>query len=171
MLIAPIPTDEEERLKALQKFKILDTPPEDCFDKITEEALNYFNVPFCAVSILDRNREWFKSCQGMCDLKEGSRDKSFCGHALLSEHIFIVEDTKLDPRFADNPYVTQAPFIRFYAGMRLLDKSTGHPIGVFCIKDIKPRHLSLQEIDVFMKLAYRAEQELYNKLVSLEAAI
>jgi GAF domain-containing protein len=96
----------------------------------------------------------------MCETKEGSRDISFCGHALLSEFIFIIEDTKLDPRFVDNPYVTGSPFIRFYAGMRLLDYQTKQPIGVFCIKDIKPRKLSVTDIDAFIELANRAEQEI-----------
>jgi GAF domain-containing protein len=160
MQLAPIPRDEKIRLEALQKLQILDTDPEARFDDITKEALAYFNVPLSTVSILDDKREWYKSCQGMCKTKEGSRDISFCGHALMSESLFIVEDTKLDPRFADNPYVLDFPFIRFYAGMRLLDSQTKQPIGVFCIKDTKPRKLSASDIAAFIELANRAEQEL-----------
>lgn len=114
------------------------------------------------VSIIDEDREWFKSCIGW-DKTEGDRGISFCGHALLAKDIFIVPDTLKDKRFADNPMVVGAPFIRFYAGMALCDQSTVQPIGVFCVKDTKPRDLSLEEISVFMDLAERAEKELNKK--------
>lgn len=157
---APIPHDEDKRLEAVQSLKILDTPPEENCKKITEEAMSFFQVPISTISVLDAGREWFKSCSGECNLKEGPRNISFCGHALLSEQIFIVEDTLLDERFKDNPYVTGPPYIRFYAGMRLLERESKQPVGVFCIKDTKPRKLNLTEIAAFLELANRAETEL-----------
>jgi GAF domain-containing protein len=111
------------------------------------------------VSILDSDREWFKSCVGL-DKKEGDRSVSFCGHALLAENIFIVEDTLKDPRFADNPMVMGFPFIRFYAGIALFDYKTRQPIGVFCVKDTKPRKFTVAEIGILVDLADRAEKEL-----------
>lgn len=160
MLQAPIPKDEQIRQTAVENLKILNTAPEERFDKITKEAQAYFKAPMCTISILDNAREWYKSCQGMCNTKEGSRDISFCGHALLSKFIFIIEDTLLDSRFADNPYVTGFPYIRFYAGMRLLDRISKQPIGVFCIKDIKPRHLNPTDIAIFLDFSNRAEEEI-----------
>ncbi len=163
MLQAPIPQDENIRLQAVKDLNILDSQAEKCFDEITKDAIEFFRVPLSTISIIDKDREWYKSCNGMCSTKEGSRDISFCGHALLSSDIFIIEDTTKDPRFADNPYVVGPPYIRFYAGMRLLDKSTGQPIAVFCIKDTKPRSLSLEELDHFFVLTKKAETEL-NKI-------
>ena len=157
---APIPAFEKERLEALKKLNILDTKPEERFDKITKEAMDYFKVPLSTISIVDENREWFKSCNGACDLTEGARDISFCGHALLSGVMFIIEDTKQDERFADNPYVVGPPYIRLYAGMRQMDRASKQPIGVFCIKDTKPRKLDLKDIGVLMELANRAEDEI-----------
>lgn len=162
MQIAPIPDNEEERLDALHKMAILDTDPEERFDVLTKEAILKLKVPISAISIIDSDREWFKSCQGL-DQKEGGRDVSFCGHALLAKNIFIVEDTLKDPRFADNPMVLGFPFIRFYAGVALFDDKTGFSIGVFCVKDTKPRALTLDEIGILTDLADRAEKELNKK--------
>lgn len=156
---APIPQDEADRLAAVHRMAILDTKPEERFDRLTKEAVEKLKVPISTLTILDANREWFKSCQGL-DQKEGDRAISFCGHALLASSIFIVEDTLKDPRFADNPMVINPPFIRFYAGVALLDQKTGQPIGVFCVKDTKPRQFSLEEINILIDLAARAEKEL-----------
>ncbi len=159
MQVAPIPKDEAERLEAVHKMAILDTKPEERFDRLTREAVEKLKVPISTITILDADREWFKSCQGL-DEKEGKRETSFCGHALLASSVFIVEDTLKDSRFADNPMVINAPFIRFYAGVALLDRETGQPIGVFCVKDTKPRKFSLEDINMLMNLAERAEKEL-----------
>ena len=156
---APIPNDEEKRLEAVHKLAILDTEPEERFDIITREAIIKLNVPISMVTILDSKREWFKSCIGL-DQKEGDRDISFCGHALMAQNIFIVEDTLKDPRFEDNPMVVGPPFVRFYAGVALLDQKTHQPIGVFCVKDTKPRTLSMEEIGLILELGSRAEKEL-----------
>ncbi|MFA6463868.1 MAG: GAF domain-containing protein [Candidatus Paceibacterota bacterium] len=159
---APIPDNEDERLVAVHNMAILDTEPEERFDALTKEAIEKLKVPISIISILDSDREWFKSCQGV-DQKEGKRSISFCGHALLAKNIFIVEDTQKDPRFLDNPMVIGFPYIRFYAGIALFDYETGLPVGVFCIKDTKPRQLTLEEISTIADLADRAEKELNKK--------
>ncbi len=156
---APIPANEKERIEAVHRFAILDTEPEERFDTLTREAVEKLKVPMSMVSILDTDREWFKSCVGF-DKKEGERSVSFCGHALLATNIFIVEDTLKDERFKDNPLVVGDPFIRFYAGVALFDHKTRQPIGVFCVKDTKPRKLTTEEISVVIDLAGRAEEEL-----------
>lgn len=156
---APVPSNEEKRLCALYDLKILDTKTEERFDNITKEAVNRFSVPISTITLVDKDREWFKSAQGL-DLNEGARDVSFCGHALVSEVIMIIEDTLKDPRFADNPTVTHTPFVRFYAGKSLYERKTNMPVGVFCIKDIKPRKMSLTEINDFLDLATKAEDEI-----------
>lgn len=159
MITAPIPVDEEQRIAALNAMRILDTPPEERFDRITKQALEALHVPISTISILDKDREWFKSCQGI-QQREGKRSISFCGHALFSHDVFIVEDTTKDERFSDNPYVVGQPFVRFYAGMALYDQRTKLPMGVFCVKDLKPRSLSMEEIGTFLELAKQAEHEL-----------
>jgi GAF domain-containing protein len=159
MQTAPIPTFEKERLLALHRMAILDTDPEERFDILTLEAVKKLNAPMAMISMLDSDREWYKSCIGLVQIG-GDRSISFCGHALLSKDIFIVEDTLKDPRFSDNPMVTGFPFIRFYAGVPLRDKETGHPVGVFCIKDTKPRIFDDNEKSILLDLAERAEKEL-----------
>ena len=156
---APIPSDENKRLEAVHRIAILDTKPEERFDALTHEAVKKLNVPISMVSILDSNREWYKSCVGL-DVKEGGRSVSFCGHALLAENVFVINDTLKDPRFADNPMVMGAPFIRFYAGVALRDHKTQQPIGVFCVKDVNPRSFGTKEIAILLDLAERAEKEL-----------
>jgi len=159
MKYSPIPKNEDERLKAVYNLSILDTGKEERFDHITKEAIEKLNVPISTITILDKDREWFKSCQGL-DNKEGDRAISFCGHALLASDIFIVEDTLKDSRFKDNPMVIGKPYVRFYAGISLSDNISNLRVGVFCIKDIKPRKLGVEEINILIDLANRAEREL-----------
>ena len=159
MQIAPIPKDENIRIEAVHRMAILDTKPEERFDRLTKEAVDRLKVPISTITIIDSKREWFKSCQGL-DEKEGERAVSFCGHALLAQNIFIVEDTLKDDRFKDNPMVIGHPFIRFYAGIAILDHKTGQPVGVFCVKDTKPRMFSISEINILIDLADRAEKEI-----------
>jgi len=159
MKVAPIPKNEKERLEAVHKLGILDTKPEERFDVLTKEAIEKLKAPMAMVSIIDADREWFKSCAGLVQ-KEGKRDNSFCGHALLSTDVFVVRDTLKDERFKDNPMVINSPFIRFYAGIVLHDKKTNLPVGVFCVKDTKPRIFNEEEISILMDLADRAEKEI-----------
>jgi GAF domain-containing protein len=159
MVSAPIPDNEADRQTVVESFGILDTDPEERFDHITKAATEKLKAPISTVSIIDKDREWYKSCVGV-QAKEGKRDVSFCGHAMLATEVFVVEDTLLDDRFKDNPSVIGKPFIRFYAGVALHDKKTHLPIGVLCVKDIVPRKLSLTEMSVLIELAKQAESEL-----------
>ncbi|MFZ3011446.1 MAG: GAF domain-containing protein [Minisyncoccia bacterium] len=156
---APMPSDEDKRIEVVHRLALLDTEPEERFDVLTREAAKKLNVSMSMVSILDSDREWYKSCVGF-DKKQGGRAESFCGHALLATNVFIVEDTLKDPRFADNPTVVGEPFIRFYAGIALFDHKSRQPIGVFCVKDTKPKKLTTEEIGIMIDLANKAEKEL-----------
>lgn len=155
---APIPADEKERLESLKNLDILDTKREERFDRITKVAAFVFDVPISTVTLVDSNREWFKSCQGLKS-HEGDRAISFCGHALLEKDMLLIPDAKLDPRFALNPMVIGEPFIRFYAGIPL-KSADGKRVGAFCIKDHKPRNLSEEELEVLRSLSKWAELEL-----------
>ena len=156
---APIPKNEADRLMAVKALDILDTEPEARFDEVTKEATVRLHVPISTVTIIDKDREWYKSCQGI-GMREGPRSISFCGHAMAAKDIFIVEDTLLDERFRDNPTVVNAPFIRFYAGISLYNKKDDLPVGAFCVKDTQPRKLSTEEMNIFLQLAGEAEDQL-----------
>ena len=158
MQTAPIPENESERIASLKKLQILDTPPEERFDLLTKLATKVFNVPISTITLVDANREWFKSVCGL-DEKEGDRAISFCGHALVENKMLVVTDTTKDERFLDNPMVIGDPYIRFYAGVPIMS-ADGHRIGVFCIKDTKPRELSKDDIEILEGLAKWAELEI-----------
>lgn len=155
---AAIPKDETERLASLKKLNILDTPPEERFDRITRLAISLFNVPISTITLVDSQREWFKSCQGL-PIREGERAISFCGHAMLAPDSFIIPDAKKDPRFAQNPMVIGKPFIRFYAAIPL-KAADGQRVGAFCLKDYKPRKLTFEQIEMLKTLASWVEIEL-----------
>jgi signal transduction histidine kinase/DNA-binding response OmpR family regulator/HPt (histidine-containing phosphotransfer) domain-containing protein len=153
-----IPTNEAERLAALHALKVLDTPPEARFDRITRVAQRHFDVPIALVSLVDEGRQWFKSCQGL-DATETSRDISFCGHAILNDAILIVADATEDPRFADNPLVTGSPNIRFYAGTPLHAPGRER-VGTLCVIDTQPRAFGAEDIAILRDLADCVEEEL-----------
>ncbi|KAA9355153.1 PAS domain S-box protein [Larkinella humicola] len=136
----PIPFNEHERVKALHRYQILDTVPEKEFDRLTELASLICQVPISLVSLIDDNRQWFKSRVGL-DLKETSRDIAFCRYAILNSDLFEVEDATRDTRFKENPLVTSDPHIRFYAGYPLTD-SDGYALGTLCVLDRIPRQLT-----------------------------
>lgn len=138
-----IPANEQQRLQALQDFNLLDTSAEERFDRLTRLARHIFDVPIALVSLVDADRQWFKSRQGL-DVCEIGRDISFCGHALLGQDIFEVTDASQDPRFATNPLVTGSPHIRFYAGAPLITAG-GCGIGTLCIIDRRPGRLKDSE--------------------------
>jgi diguanylate cyclase (GGDEF)-like protein len=152
------PANEKERLKTLRSTDILDTDPEERFDRLTRMAQRVFGVSIALVSLVDENRQWFKSKVGL-DACETGRDISFCGHAILGNDIFIIEDALEDERFADNPLVTGEPKIRFYAGapLRYLD---GNKLGTLCIIDQKPRTMDEDDCTMLRDLAEMAEGEL-----------
>ncbi len=152
------PANEKERLGSLRSLNVLDTLPEERFDRLTRMASRVFEVPISLVSLVDENRQWFKSRVGL-DACETSRDISFCGHAILGNEIFVIEDAQKDERFRDNPLVTGPPHIRFYAGapLRYLN---GSKLGTLCIIDQKPRSLSEDDLNTLRDLAEMAEGEL-----------
>lgn len=152
-----IPEDEQARLETLRSIDVLDTSPEERFDQLTRMAKRLFGVPIALVSIVDENRQWFKSCVGL-DVAETSRDISFCGHAILGNDVFIIPDTIEDPRFANNPLVLNDPGIRFYAGCPLT--VGGHKLGTLCIIDKKPRDFGEEDINALKDLASMVEREL-----------
>lgn len=139
-----VPANENERLLALRSYEILDTEAEAIFDGITKLAVLIFEVPICLISLIDENRQWFKSRCGL-SASETSRDASFCGHAINQTEIFYIEDATKDERFNDNPLVAGAPNIIFYAGNPLVDKN-GYALGTLCIIDSKPRSLSKEQL-------------------------
>lgn len=152
------PADEPKRLEALRALQILDTAPEERFDRLTRLARRVFDVPIALVSLVDKDRQWFKSKVGL-DACETSRDISFCGHAILDDKVFVVSDAASDPRFADNPLVTDAPHIRFYAGCPLM-LADGSKIGTLCVIDRQPREMNAEDRGLLEDLARIVEREL-----------
>ncbi len=170
MIIAPLPPSEERRLATLAAYEIMDTLPESQVDDITRLAATICGVPIALVGLIDRDRQWYKSAQGL-DGTEASRDLTFCSHALLSPDTMIIEDALLDVRFHDNPYVTGDPPVRFYAGAPLI-VANGECIGTLCVIDRQPRTLSEQQIDALRTLARHVVTylELRRKSMELERA-
>ncbi len=152
------PKNEDIRVAALRSLDILDTEPEERFDRLTRIAKRLFKVPIALVSFVDINRQWFKSCQGL-EVKEMPRDISFCGHAILGDDIFIISDTLLDDRFYDNPLVINEPRIRFYAGIPLVI-SNEIRVGTLCLIDREPRILSEEDKELLRDLGQMAVQDL-----------
>ncbi len=157
------PTNELERQFALDQSGLLDSDPEERFDRLTRMACKIFDVPIALVSLIDRNRQWFKSCQGLA-VPETPRDISFCGHAILHSELFIIQDTLQDDRFSDNPLVREAPYIRFYAGAPLHD-SEGYRLGTMCLIDRTPRRFDGDDQTLLRELADCIERE-----INLQAA-
>lgn len=151
MIKPPIPHDEEARLSALTATGVLETGPEERFDRYTRLAQRMFNVPIAAISLVERDCQRFKSVQGL-SVSQTSRDVSFCGHTILDDSEFVVEDAAADERFADNPLVTGEPQIRFYAGCPL-HSSDGYRLGALCIVDRQPRTFDADDIQALRDLA------------------
>ncbi len=149
---------EKRRLAALEKLGILDTPPEERFDRLVRIARQFYGVKTALFSILDDERQWFKSRDGL-DVTETPRSLAFCDHAIRQDKAFIVEDASTDPRFKNNPLVTGFPNIRFYAGIPVREPS-GFKLGSLCIIDDKPRQIREVDLDVLRTLASVIEDEL-----------
>lgn len=158
MIKAPMPTDESARIDTLRALNILDTSPEERFDRLTRLAKRLFGVPIALVSLVDAERQWFKSCFGLA-ASETPRDISFCGHAILGDEVFLVPDATRDIRFHDNPLVVSEPRVRFYAGCPL-KVPNGSRLGTLCLIDVEPRTLDGDELLLLRDLARMAEQEL-----------
>ncbi|AFY37476.1 GAF sensor signal transduction histidine kinase [[Leptolyngbya] sp. PCC 7376] len=158
---APLP-NESERLATLHRYDILDTPAEAAFDEIAAMAAELCNTPIALVSLVDQKRQWFKACIGL-DAKETPREISFCGHAIHQDDILEVPDASKDPRFADNPLVTGAPYIRLYAG-KPLRGFDGNKLGTLCIIAPEPRTLTKQERKILVFLGTQVERQLALRL-------
>lgn len=152
------PSGEQARLAALHSTGALDSPGEERFDRVTRLAQRLFGVPIALVSLVDTNRQWFKSRVGL-EATETPRDISFCGHAILSDQILLVTDATEDDRFRDNPLVVDDPHVRFYAGCPLTTPD-GHRIGTLCLIDSQPRSFSSEDGELIRDLSLMVEQEL-----------
>lgn len=157
-LLAPqVPTDEVERLDALRQLSLLDTPPDERFDRIVRLTAQIFDAPMATVSLVDKDRQWFKSKVGM-DMSETPRQISFCAHAIMQDQVLVIPDARRDMRFASSPLVVNDPFIRFYAGRPL--RANGFKIGSLCVIDHKPRTFNGREVEMLHQLAILVEHEM-----------
>jgi PAS domain S-box-containing protein len=173
-----IPSDEKERQKELDQFEILDTEPEPSFDDLTILASQICETEISLISLIDHDRQWFKSRTGM-PAEETPRDISWCGHAILEDDIFEVSDASTDDRFKDNPLFLGAPHVRFYAGMPLVTQN-GYKIGTICVIDKTPKKLNDWQKEVLRKLSKQAviliesrirEKKLLEANLKLEAIV
>ena len=157
MIKPDMPIDEAKRLATLKSLDILDTKAEERFDRITRMAKRMFHVPIALISLVDSERQWFKSCIGV-SVSETSRDISFCGHTILGDDVLVVNNALDDPRFFDNPLVLEPPYIRFYAGCPLV--VNGYKIGTLCIVDPEIRFFDKDDVEALKDLASTVEFEL-----------
>ena len=168
---SPVPADERERLASLRQYKILDTDPEQSFDDLTQLAAYVCGTPIALISLIDSDRQWFKSRYGL-DASETPRSMAFCAHAIMGRELFVVEDATKDDRFRENPFVTALEGIRFYAGAPFCS-SDGHALGTLCVVDRQPRVLSVEQREALKALGREVERQLEFRanLLELKAAL
>jgi len=152
-----IPSNEKQRLEMLRSLELLDTLAEERFDRITRLAKRLFDVPIALVTLVDDNRQWFKSCIGL-EVTEGPRETSFCAHAILGDDVLVIPAASEDLRFHDNPLVVEEPKVEFYAGCPLV--INGFRLGTMCIADHQAREFSKDDCDTLKDLAKTVELEL-----------
>lgn len=172
MIKPEIPVFELDRLKALREYQILDTIPEKDFDDITKLASAICEVPISVISMVDENRQWFKSTQGNVGATETPRDIAFCAHAILNpSDVMVVPDSSKDERFFDNPLVTSGPNVVFYAGVPLVNDD-GLPVGVLCAIDNKPKEITPVQLEALRALGNQVvgQMELRKKIRELESS-
>ena len=165
-MATPPHDSEAERLAALQAYGILDTPPEAGFEHITSVVSRLFKVPVACVTLVDADRQWFKSVRGL-EVRETPREISFCAHAMWGRDVMVVPDATQDSRFAENPFVTGEPHIRFYAGAPL-HTPEGQPLGALCLIDRRPRRFNLAERQMLVEMASLVEDELLLRRIAKE---
>ena len=164
-----IPANEEERLAAVRRYGVLDTPPDGAFDRITRLASLILEMPIAIVSLVDHDRIWFKSTQGLDGVEQIGRDPGLCASAILADEPWVIEDAKADPRALANPLVAGEFGLRFYAGSALRTHD-GHNLGTLCVIDKEPRQLTDQQIGVLDDLAALVVDELELKLAARQQA-
>jgi len=164
----PIPKNESKRIKLLWQYDILDTVPEKVFDELAELAAHICGAPIALITLVDENRQWFKSKVGV-SVNETGRDISLCAHAILQDDLFIIPDTTLDERFKNNPLVTASPKIRFYAGAPLISPD-GHALGTLCVLDQVPRELTADQKSALNILSRHVMTQLELRRHALELA-
>ncbi|HEY9650181.1 MAG TPA: PAS domain S-box protein, partial [Coleofasciculaceae cyanobacterium] len=167
---AAFPAHETARLEALYQYKILDTNPEQAFDDFTRLAAQICETPIALMTFIDRDRQWCKSKMGLA-ITQTAREFSFCAHAILQNQLFIVPNTLADECFASNPFVTDTPYIRFYAGVPLITPQ-GYALGTLCVLDTVPRELKPQQLEALNILSRQVitQLELRRNLAELEQA-
>lgn len=169
--IAPLPANEDQRLATLHDYRILDTAPDERFDRLTAFAADLFDVPVALISLIDADRQWFKSHYGL-PVSESPRNISFCAHTILDDEPLIIENAAEHPLFRNSPLVCGGPRLRFYAGVALV-ADDGLPLGTLCVGDSKPRHFSEADVIRLRRLAAIAvdELELHRARMQAEATV
>lgn len=167
---APTPKNEADRLRTLQLYRILDTAVDKTFDDLARLAGAICETPINLISLVDKDRQWFKSRVGLPDATETPREFAFCAHAILGSDVMVVEDATADDRFKANPLVTGDPKIRFYAGAPLV-VGNGSSLGTLCVIDRKPRKLARAQLEALEVLrgAVVTQLELRRAVQDLEA--
>lgn len=164
----PLPPDEAQRLQALHELELLDSADEEAFDHLTRLASLICEVPISVISLVDDDRQWFKSRVGL-EARETTRDVAFCTHAILANEIFEIPDAQLDPRFCNNPLVTGDPNISYYAGMPLHTQE-GYRVGTLCVIDHQPRLLTAAQRESLALLGALASRQLELRKAALANA-
>lgn len=156
--LVPLPGNEAQRLLALERSGLVDTPPEDAFDRLTWLAAQTLGMPISLITLLTPTRQWFKSRHGL-DMADTPRSWAFCNHTILQQRCMVSEDLATDPRFADNPAVADAPHFRFYAGCPIVDPD-GFTLGSLCVIDTRPRTLNDTQQAILTNLASLVSDEI-----------